>query len=71
MNSHVGESGIQGWSVGDLYPFTIRGVGQSLQAYNCVTGERGLRSYHWGETQEDFYRAHDAAQFDAIFNLVH
>lgn len=43
---HVGAGGVQGWSAGDLFPMTARGlsgpdIGNAIQAMDMTTGRLG------------------------------
>lgn len=61
MKSH---DGLQPWSVGPIYPWMIRGLGRSLQAFNGVTGEAG-RCYDYDfKVEGSFKTAHAAATAD-------
>lgn len=74
---HAGTGGIQGHSVGDIYPWMIQCVGDSLQARNGETGEVGpLRPYvslttgaSWDIVQASFNDAHEKATNDARRHL--
>lgn len=59
---HVGTSGLQSHSFGDIYPWSIVGVGDTLQAWQLVSGERRERfDYTPGDT-ESFYTAYALAE---------
>jgi hypothetical protein len=40
---HMGNGGLQKHSVGEIYPWTIRGVGDTCQAFNCIDGRTGTQ----------------------------
>ena len=47
---HSGNGGLQGDSIGDSYPWSIRGIGDDWQAVNLLTGQTGNRyprCYDW------------------------
>jgi hypothetical protein len=64
MAGHVGTGGLQSHSIGELYPWTIRGYGESLQAFNCITGEQGVRHEYGKEVS--FESAYNKAKADCI-----
>ena len=63
-NAHVGSSGLQGWSCGKLYPWTIvvksKDEKLAIHALNCLTGER--RQQFSVDDLGSFKAAHDAAE---------
>ena len=71
---HAGSGGIQGHSVGDIYPWMIQGKGDSVQARNGETGEVCQRHPYislttgasWEIVQASYGEAYDLAKADAL-----
>ena len=67
---HASHPGLQEHSVGEIYPWTIRGVNNTLQGFHCLTGEEGPRfsyvSDHFLDVQvpaiRQFNDAHELAE---------
>ena len=57
-------SGLQTWSIGPIYPWMVRGLGHSLQAFNGVTGEAGPCYDYDFNVEGSFKTAHAAATAD-------
>ena len=65
MRHSESHPGLQNHSVGEIYPWTIRGVGDSLQGFHCVSGEQGPRFYWYSDPigpQLDFSTAYRFAE---------
>lgn len=66
-NSHVGDSGLQGWSCGKLYPWTIvvKSIDGNLyiHAMNCLSG---VRRPSFSVNEMGFAAAHDAAEASVL-----
>jgi len=65
---HFAESGLQHHSIGVLYPWTVRGVGNSLQSFHCITGEQGQK--HQYGSEQTFEQAHLKAEIDCVSRVV-
>ena len=71
-NAHVGESGVQGWSCGEIYPYSVVVVdggesGYYCQAFHAITGVK-LSRYYYAPGPNNFgtfSRAHKAAESEA------
>jgi len=64
---HNGISGLQNYSIGPLYPWTIQVVGNACQALNCLTGETKAKfQFESAKIDEDhrlsFCDAHEQAE---------
>lgn len=55
--------GLQEHSVGEIYPWTIRGKGNTLQGFHCITGEEGPRFRYYDSTAyRQFKEAYQLAE---------
>jgi hypothetical protein len=61
---HIGNGGIQGHSAGELFPYSVRGVGDTLQAFDGTTGRVGPRYPYDIADDESFREAHRNAEED-------
>jgi len=61
----LGDSGLQLHSTGPLYPWTIRGVGDTCQAFNCLDGRTGPRRPYEPNIAGSHQIAYDLAVGDA------
>ncbi len=71
-NAHVGTSGVQAWSCGEIYPYSVVVVdggpnGYYCQAFHCHTGVKFSRYYYapGPDNWATFSRAHKAAESEA------
>ena len=55
-------AGLQEHSVGEIYPWTIRGKGNTLQGFHCLTGEEGPRFRYDSELEGSFTAAYRLAE---------
>lgn len=60
---HLGNSGLQRHSVGEIYPWTIMIVGDNCQAFHCITGEKGPM-HPFTNFGDSFKAAHALAEED-------
>ena len=59
---HATHSGLQQHSVGEIYPWTVRGKGDTLQGFHCLTGEEGPRFQYTPSVEGSFSNAHRLAE---------
>lgn len=61
---HLGTGGIQAHSAGPLFPMMIRGVGDTLQAFDGNTGREGVRYPYDMKVEGSFSEAYRFAEED-------
>lgn len=61
---HIGIGGIQRHSAGDTFPYSVRGVGDTLQAFGGTTGRVGVRYPYDPGDDDSFREAHRNAEED-------
>lgn len=66
---HAGSSGIQLHSMGPLYPYTVRGIGNALQCFNMLNGKEGKRHEYNFDIKGSFEAAHREAELDCQVQL--
>ena len=63
--AHIADTGLQAHSAGPLYPWSVRGVGDSWQAINLLTGEIGHRFQYESGNAKHSLLANKLAHEDA------